>query len=139
MKRALVQSHGRISGPAGAAAKLGVPDSTLEGKNKAPGNRTNIDLSPRRSNADDSVLGLLPGLYPSWRFTRPEGNPENPRSVIAHNSLVLNGLLNGRFRASWSCVSETAARSSSFLRAERIVVIGASALHLHQGIWGPTT
>jgi PAS domain S-box-containing protein len=31
---ALAQSHGRISGPAGAAAKLGIPDSTLEGKIK---------------------------------------------------------------------------------------------------------
>jgi PAS domain S-box-containing protein len=32
IEAALAQSHGRISGPAGAAAKLGIPDSTLEGK-----------------------------------------------------------------------------------------------------------
>jgi formate hydrogenlyase transcriptional activator len=34
---ALAQSHGRISGPAGAAAKLGIPDSTLEAKIKRLG------------------------------------------------------------------------------------------------------
>jgi formate hydrogenlyase transcriptional activator len=32
IEAALAQSHGRISGPAGAAAKLGIPDSTLETK-----------------------------------------------------------------------------------------------------------
>jgi formate hydrogenlyase transcriptional activator len=37
IEAALVQSHGRISGPAGAAAKLGVPDSTLEAKIKRLG------------------------------------------------------------------------------------------------------
>jgi PAS domain S-box-containing protein len=37
IEAALAQSHGRISGPAGAAAKLGVPDSTLEGKIKRLG------------------------------------------------------------------------------------------------------
>jgi formate hydrogenlyase transcriptional activator len=34
---ALAQSHGRISGPAGAATKLGIPDSTLEAKIKRLG------------------------------------------------------------------------------------------------------
>jgi PAS domain S-box-containing protein len=34
IETALAQSHGRISGRAGAAAKLGVPDSTLEAKIK---------------------------------------------------------------------------------------------------------
>jgi formate hydrogenlyase transcriptional activator len=34
---ALAQSRGRISGPAGAAAKLGIPDSTLEAKIKRLG------------------------------------------------------------------------------------------------------
>ena len=29
---ALAQSHGRVSGPTGAAAQLGVPDSTLDAK-----------------------------------------------------------------------------------------------------------
>jgi formate hydrogenlyase transcriptional activator len=37
IEAALAQSHGRISGPAGAAAKLGVPDSTLEAKIKRLG------------------------------------------------------------------------------------------------------
>jgi PAS domain S-box-containing protein len=32
IEAALVQCHGRISGPAGAAAKLGIPDSTLDAK-----------------------------------------------------------------------------------------------------------
>jgi formate hydrogenlyase transcriptional activator len=32
IESALAQSHGRISGPAGAATKLGIPDSTLETK-----------------------------------------------------------------------------------------------------------
>ena len=32
IEAALAQSHGRISGPAGAATKLGIPDSTLETK-----------------------------------------------------------------------------------------------------------
>ena len=34
IEAALAQSHGRISGPLGAAAKLGIPDSTLEAKIK---------------------------------------------------------------------------------------------------------
>jgi PAS domain S-box-containing protein len=37
IEAALAQTHGRISGPAGAAAKLGIPDSTLEGKIKRLG------------------------------------------------------------------------------------------------------
>jgi formate hydrogenlyase transcriptional activator len=37
IEAALAQSHGRISGPAGAATKLGIPDSTLEGKIKRLG------------------------------------------------------------------------------------------------------
>ena len=37
IEAALAQSHGRISGPAGAAIKLGVPDSTLEAKIKRLG------------------------------------------------------------------------------------------------------
>ena len=37
IEAALAQSRGRISGPAGAAAKLGVPDSTLEAKIKRLG------------------------------------------------------------------------------------------------------
>ena len=37
IEAALAQSHGRISGAAGAAAKLGIPDSTLEGKIKRLG------------------------------------------------------------------------------------------------------
>jgi formate hydrogenlyase transcriptional activator len=37
IEAALAQSHGRISGPAGAANKLGVPDSTLEAKIKRLG------------------------------------------------------------------------------------------------------
>jgi PAS domain S-box-containing protein len=37
IEAALAQSHGRISGPAGAAAKLGIPDSTLEAKIKRLG------------------------------------------------------------------------------------------------------
>jgi PAS domain S-box-containing protein len=37
IEAALAQSHGRISGPTGAAAKLGIPDSTLEGKIKRLG------------------------------------------------------------------------------------------------------
>jgi DNA-binding NtrC family response regulator len=32
---ALTQSNGRISGPSGAAAKLGIPPTTLESKLKA--------------------------------------------------------------------------------------------------------
>jgi formate hydrogenlyase transcriptional activator len=32
IEAALVECHGRISGPAGAAAKLGIPDSTLDAK-----------------------------------------------------------------------------------------------------------
>jgi len=37
IQSALAQSHGRISGRAGAAAKLGIPDSTLEAKIKRLG------------------------------------------------------------------------------------------------------
>jgi formate hydrogenlyase transcriptional activator len=37
IESALAQSHGRISGRAGAAAKLGIPDSTLEAKIKRLG------------------------------------------------------------------------------------------------------
>jgi formate hydrogenlyase transcriptional activator len=37
IETALAQSHGRISGPAGAAARLGVPTSTLESKIKRLG------------------------------------------------------------------------------------------------------
>ena len=37
IEAALAQSHGRISGPSGAAAKLGIPDSTLDGKIKRLG------------------------------------------------------------------------------------------------------
>ena len=37
IEAALAQSHGRVSGPAGAAAKLGVPDSTLDAKIKRLG------------------------------------------------------------------------------------------------------
>jgi formate hydrogenlyase transcriptional activator len=37
IEAALAESHGRISGPAGAATKLGIPDSTLEGKIKRLG------------------------------------------------------------------------------------------------------
>jgi formate hydrogenlyase transcriptional activator len=37
IEAALAQSRGRISGPTGAAAKLGIPDSTLEGKIKRLG------------------------------------------------------------------------------------------------------
>ena len=47
IEAALAENEGRISGPAGAAAKLGVPDSTLEGKIK----RLGIDkyrFKPRR-------------------------------------------------------------------------------------------
>jgi transcriptional regulator of acetoin/glycerol metabolism len=32
IKAALAECHGRISGPAGAAAKLGIPRQTLESK-----------------------------------------------------------------------------------------------------------
>jgi formate hydrogenlyase transcriptional activator len=34
IEAALAESHGRISGPAGAAAKLGLPTQTLESKIK---------------------------------------------------------------------------------------------------------
>jgi len=37
IEAALTQSHGRISGPEGAATKLGIPDSTLEAKIKRLG------------------------------------------------------------------------------------------------------
>jgi formate hydrogenlyase transcriptional activator len=37
IEAALAQTHGRVSGPAGAAAKLGVPDSTLDAKIKRLG------------------------------------------------------------------------------------------------------
>jgi PAS domain S-box-containing protein len=37
IEAALAQCHGRVSGPAGAAAKLGVPDSTLDAKIKRLG------------------------------------------------------------------------------------------------------
>jgi formate hydrogenlyase transcriptional activator len=35
IEAALAESHGRVSGPAGAAAKLGIPRQTLESKIKA--------------------------------------------------------------------------------------------------------
>ena len=35
IEAALAESKGRVSGPAGAAAKLGIPSSTLESKIKA--------------------------------------------------------------------------------------------------------
>jgi formate hydrogenlyase transcriptional activator len=35
IEAALAASHGRISGPSGAAAKLGIPRQTLESKIKA--------------------------------------------------------------------------------------------------------
>jgi formate hydrogenlyase transcriptional activator len=37
IEAALAESHGQVSGPAGAAAKLGVPDSTLDAKIKRLG------------------------------------------------------------------------------------------------------
>jgi formate hydrogenlyase transcriptional activator len=37
IEAALAQSHGRVSGPEGAAARLGVPDSTLDAKIKRLG------------------------------------------------------------------------------------------------------
>ena len=37
IEAALGQSHGRVSGPGGAAAKLGIPDSTLDAKIKRLG------------------------------------------------------------------------------------------------------
>ena len=37
IEAALAQCHGRVSGPGGAAAKLGVPDSTLDTKIKRLG------------------------------------------------------------------------------------------------------
>jgi formate hydrogenlyase transcriptional activator len=37
IEAALAQCHGKISGPAGAATKLGVPDSTLDTKIKRLG------------------------------------------------------------------------------------------------------
>jgi formate hydrogenlyase transcriptional activator len=37
IEAALVESHGRISGPSGAAAKLGIPRQTLESKIKRRG------------------------------------------------------------------------------------------------------
>jgi formate hydrogenlyase transcriptional activator len=39
IERALVASRGRVSGPAGAAAKLGIPGLTLASKIKALGIR----------------------------------------------------------------------------------------------------
>ena len=47
IEAALTQSHGRISGPAGAATRLGVPDSTLEAKIK----RLGIDKYKFKSQA----------------------------------------------------------------------------------------
>jgi len=47
IEAALAQSHGRISGPAGAATRLGVPDSTLEAKIK----RLGIDKYRYKSQA----------------------------------------------------------------------------------------
>jgi DNA-binding NtrC family response regulator len=35
IEAALAKSHGRVSGPSGAAAKLGIPSTTLESKIKA--------------------------------------------------------------------------------------------------------
>jgi DNA-binding NtrC family response regulator len=35
IEAALAESHGRVSGPSGAAAKLGIPSTTLESKIKA--------------------------------------------------------------------------------------------------------
>jgi len=37
IEAALAQNQGRISGPGGAATKLGIPDSTLEAKIKCMG------------------------------------------------------------------------------------------------------
>jgi formate hydrogenlyase transcriptional activator len=37
IEAALAQSHGRVSGPTGAAAKLGVPTTTLDSKIKRLG------------------------------------------------------------------------------------------------------
>jgi len=48
IEAALAQSHGRISGPAGAAIKLGIPDSTLEAKIK----RLGIDKYRFKSRVD---------------------------------------------------------------------------------------
>jgi formate hydrogenlyase transcriptional activator len=43
IKAALAECHGRISGPAGAAAKLGIPRQTLESKIKRLGiNKYNL-------------------------------------------------------------------------------------------------
>ena len=68
IEAALAQSHGRVSGPAGAAAKLGVPNSTLDAKIK----RLGIDkyrFKPRSAEiASTAVLQVFPDLT---------GNPEN--------------------------------------------------------------
>lgn len=39
IEAALAESHGRISGPSGAAAKLGIPRQTLESKIGTAGHR----------------------------------------------------------------------------------------------------
>jgi formate hydrogenlyase transcriptional activator len=46
IEAALAESHGRISGPSGAAAKLRIPRQTLDSKIRRLGDRADADLPP---------------------------------------------------------------------------------------------
>jgi DNA-binding NtrC family response regulator len=48
IEAALAESHGRISGPSGAAAKLKIPRQTLESKIRSLGIKQMRDSKPNR-------------------------------------------------------------------------------------------
>jgi len=63
IEAALAESKGKVAGPEGAAAKLGIPPSTLDTKIKQLGSR-NTGLSPSCSKSSFSIPGNpgLPGI-----------------------------------------------------------------------------
>ena len=60
IEAALAESGGRVSGPGGAATKLGRPRPTLEGENQAIGNQ---QISVQRSTVE-----LIPASRQSQRI-----------------------------------------------------------------------
>jgi DNA-binding NtrC family response regulator len=59
IEAALAESHGRIAGPSGAAAKLGIPRQTLESKIKRLGSAKCRTMSKRQQGAK---------LFGGWTF-----------------------------------------------------------------------
>ena len=87
IEAALARSHGRVSGPAGAAAVLGVPDSTLEAKIK----RLGIDKYRFKPQAGCACGAARIADFPS-AFSQSSAKSRKPESFAGVNSLPVNAL-----------------------------------------------